>query len=47
MREYPDGANQPLLPVVRGDDGDALHILHVAFHEPGVAFEPDQGPEAE
>jgi hypothetical protein len=28
--------NHPMLPVVRGDDGDALMV---AFYEPGMIFE--------
>jgi hypothetical protein len=39
MQEYSDGANQPMLPVVPGDDCDALYLLLVAFYEPGMLFE--------
>jgi len=34
MQEHSDRANHPMLPVVRGDDGDALYFLMVIFYEP-------------
>ena len=38
MKEHSDRANQPMLPVVRGDDCDALYFLLVIFYEPGMMF---------
>ena len=38
MQEHSDRANQPMLPVVRDDDGDALYLLLVAFHKPSMIF---------
>src|ERR1035438_4987867 len=39
MNEHSDRANQPMLPFVTGDDGDALYLLLVGFDEPGMFFE--------
>jgi hypothetical protein len=33
-----DRANQPMLPLVRGDDCDALYLLLAVFYEPGMIF---------
>ena len=35
-RDYSDRANQPMLPVVRHDDCDALHFLVVSSYEPNM-----------
>jgi hypothetical protein len=34
MDEDPDSANQPMLPLMRGDDRDALYLLLVVFTKP-------------
>jgi hypothetical protein len=39
MQKHSDRAKQPMLPVVRGDDRDALYLLLVVFYESGVIFE--------
>ncbi len=36
MDENSDCANQPMLPVMRGDDCDALYLLLVVFYEAGM-----------
>src|ERR1039458_10007892 len=33
MHKHSDCADQPMLPLVRDDDGDALHLLLVALYE--------------
>ena len=38
-QEHSDCANHPMLPVVWGDDCDALDLLLVASYEPGVGCE--------
>ena len=38
MDENSDFANQPMLPVMRGDDRDALDVLLVVFYEAGMFF---------
>jgi hypothetical protein len=38
MQENSDRANQPMLPVVPGDDCDALHPLLVIFYKPSMIF---------
>jgi 2-keto-3-deoxy-6-phosphogluconate aldolase len=38
MQENSDCANQPILPVVRGDDSDALYPLLMALYESGMIF---------
>jgi len=38
MHEHSDRANQPMLPVVRDDDCDAIYLLLVTFYEPSMVF---------
>jgi hypothetical protein len=38
MQEHSDRANHPMLPVVSGDDRDALDLLLVASYEPGMGL---------
>ena len=38
VQEKSDRANQPVLPVVPGDDCDALYLLLVIFHESSMIF---------
>ena len=38
MHEDSERANQPMLPLVRGDHGDTFHLLLVVFDEPGMLF---------
>jgi len=39
MHEHPNSADEPVLPFMRGDDGDALGLLLVGLDEGGVLFE--------
>ena len=39
VQKHSDRANQPVLPVVRDDDCDAIYLLLVAFYESGMIFE--------
>src|ERR1017187_10333028 len=39
VQEHSDCTNHPMLPVVSGDDRDALDLLMVASYEPGVGCE--------
>ena len=38
MEEHSDRANQPMLPIVRGDDCDALYLVLVVFYKPSMIF---------
>ena len=38
MQKYSERANYPLLPIVPGDDCDALYFLLVVFYESGMFF---------
>jgi hypothetical protein len=38
MQEYSEGADKPMLPIVRGDDCDALYFLLVVFYESSMIF---------
>jgi len=38
MQENSDCSNQPILPIMPGDDCDALHLLLMALYESGVIF---------
>jgi hypothetical protein len=38
MHEDPERADQPMLPLVRSDHGDAFYLLLVVFDEPGMLF---------
>ena len=38
VQENSDRANQPMLPVVPGDDCDALYLLLVIFYESSMIF---------
>jgi hypothetical protein len=38
MHEDSNGGNQPMLPVMRGDDRNALDLLLVISYEAGVSF---------
>ncbi len=39
MQKHPDRANQPMLPFVRGDHGNAVDFVLMGFHEGGVFLE--------
>jgi hypothetical protein len=39
VQKNSDRANQPMLPIVPGDDRDALHLLLMIFYELGMIFE--------
>jgi hypothetical protein len=39
MQEHSNCAYHPMLPVMRGDDSDALDLLVMVFNEPGMIFE--------
>ena len=38
MQENSDRADQPMLPVVRDNDCDAIYLLLVVFHESSMIF---------
>ena len=38
MHEYSDGADQPMLPIMRDNDRDALNPALVIFDKPGMIF---------
>ncbi|MFZ0693500.1 MAG: hypothetical protein WAN51_05000 [Alphaproteobacteria bacterium] len=39
MGEHFNSGDQPMLPVMRSDNGDAFDLLLVVFYEPGMFFE--------